>query len=233
MKINKQPQLFHTFCLTFFFLVWGTCVLHAERHYFEKDGFAIDLPSSWIEVNAMVLTEQLGEDFSYGFSQSMLSFTVPYILIAVSDTEKLPEPTASELRAAFEGGDLSKLLEGQFSSQLSKVESGGRYDRENKILWIKLRTMVGGNVWAGGMAGIHLTEKGYVMVIAYSRLENFGTYARTFESIIESVELDEGLPYQTDTGLMRSAGIDFTDKRILWALGAFGVFIIVAILKYF
>lgn len=166
------------------------------------NGFAIDLPGSWLPVPTDVLdafAERTGnlssnapvQYYDCGYQAvstngQWLSF--PYVLIQVRPVGRIP---SSEL-ARYQ--TLSEKME-EFA--LPDVSIGDTvYDKGSQILWTTLATHTEDGLPVKALVAVKLTELGYIRLMGCSTEDTFEEYEKIFRNSFSTLGIDESIAYK-------------------------------------
>lgn len=175
----------------------------------KKSGFSISLPDGWIEIPRNVIDAYEKEiarlapniqvqHYDYGFqlASSKNWFEYPYILVQVKNTGRIPESQLEKIAEYNIQGGLDKSKK-KLGSIMSEIQAGKMiYDKQNKIIWMRIELNVANIKQIAGISGIVPTEKGFIQITGYCLKENYSTYEPIFQSVILSVSPEPGLAYK-------------------------------------
>ena len=191
----------------------------------QKNGFSISLPDGWIEMPRDVIDAYEKEitrlapnvttqHYDYGFQldSSKNWFEYPYILVQVKNIGRIPESQLEKLERYSVQESLDKYKKG-VSSIMSDIQAGKMvYDKETKMIWMRIESNVANIGPISGISGMIPTEKGFIQVMGYSLREHYPTYEAIFQSVALSVSPEPGLAYKpkwSDSLPPAVAGIDW------------------------
>lgn len=191
------------------------------------NGFAIDLPESWVPVPAHVLdafserTDNLSSNapmqyYDYGYQAVLTNgqwLSFPYVLIQVRPVGRIP---SSEL-ARYQ--TLSEKMEDFSLPDVSISETV--YDKENHILWTTLSTYTEDGLPVKALVAVKLTEIGYIRLMGCATEDTFEEYVKTFRNAFSTLEIDESLAYKPKfSDAVPSVGGIKTGMVLVWAIQA-------------
>ena len=176
----------------------------------QKNGFSISLPDGWVEIPRDVIDASIkkiaklapnapAQHYDYGFqlASSKNWFEYPYILIQIINTGRIPE---SELEKCFTQESFYSFIDKHgegWSSIMSDIQPGKMvYDKQTKMIWMRMESNVANIGPIYGISGMVLTEKGFIQVTGSSLPENYPTYEAIFQSVALSVSPEPGLAYK-------------------------------------
>ena len=172
-------------------------------------GFSIIVPDNWQVIPDPVMRgmaakvhaarpDTLVPDFSYGFQANAGDwFSLPYCLLRVTKTGKMPEEKLAELPKV----DFSKVTDSGHSSRQQVIVSaeGGKeiFDPATHIIWFtsKMDLPEGGEM--GVLVGSVQTEQGALSLYCYAPRESFDNFKPLFIQMIESIHPVEALRYKS------------------------------------
>lgn len=204
MRLKRLESLF------FFLIIMTISSIAYGEVKIEKNGYVISLPDEWIEIPSEVLEKYekmvsvlapnaKKQHYDCGFQLSGKEnwLDYPYVIIQVKNTGRITE---SEL-AKIQDFSMQKTLDEEgknFSAVMSNIQAGDMiYDKENKIIWMRVEADVKEIGPISGISGMILTEKGLIQVNAYSLKEDYATYEPVFRSIVKSVTPSPELAYKS------------------------------------
>ena len=177
---------------------------------FKKDGFSISLPKGWEEIPRDVMDANEKElskvapnfrvqHIDHGFQLASANnwFEYPYISVKIQKTGRLPENQLEKLEgySAQEGFDKYKR---ELSSMLSSIQPGKMvYDKQHRIIWMRLDADIANVGPVSGIAGMVLTEMGFIQVTGFSLRRDYPTYEFVFQSVALSVSPEPALVYNS------------------------------------
>ena len=235
---NDGTIMHKTKLITYVFLI-VTCVgvSIASGSELKKNGFSISLPDGWVEVPRDVIDSYEKEmarllpnaqpqhyDYVFQLESSKNWFEYPYILVQVKNTGRIPESQLEKL----EGYPVQESLDKQkktVGSIMSNIQVGKVvYDKQNKIIWMRIESNVVDIGPISGISGMIPTEMGVIQVAGYSLKKSYLTYESTLQSVAKSVSPNLGLAYKpswSDSLPPIVAGIDWemvAGKAIAFAI---------------
>ena len=95
-------------------------------------------------------------------------------------------------------GYTNKMIDGMkkdYVPMLSDITGKMVYDKQNKIIWMRIDSNLVNTGSISSLSGLVLTEKGAVEVAGHCLKEKYRTYEPIFQSIIKSVSLEPNLIY--------------------------------------
>ena len=215
----------------------------------QKNGFSISLPDGWVEIPrdvidasikkiAKLAPNALAQHYDYGFqlASSKNWFEYPYILIQIINTGRIPEGELEKLERYFTQESLDKHKEG-WSSIMSDIQPGKMvYDKQTKMIWMRIESNVANIGPISGISGMVPTEKGFIQVIGSSLTKNYPTYEAIFQSVALSVSPEPGLAYKpkwSDSLPPAVTGIDWGKVAGKVIAGAIigGIIALIAVLR--
>lgn len=221
-------------------------VLMASDSELKKNGFSISLPAGWVEMPTDVIdafekeiarltpnapAQHYNHAFQLGSSENW--FEYPYILVQIKNTGRIPESQLEKLKGYNIQESLEKHKKG-LSSILSDVQAGEMvYDKQTKMIWMRIEANVVNTGPISGISGMVLTEKGFIQVMGYCLRGNYPTYENIFQSVALSVSTEPGLAYKpkwSDSLPPAVTGIDWgkvAEKAIAGAIIG-GILILIA-----
>ena len=175
----------------------------------KKNGFSISLPDGWVEMPIDVIDayeKEIGrlapnaaaQHYDYGFQlgSSKNWFEYPYILVQIKNTGRIPESQLETLEGYNVQESLDKHKK-ELSSIMSDIQAGKMvYDKQTKMIWIRIESNVANIGPIAGISGMVPTEKGFIQAIGYCLRENYPTYEAIFQSVALSVSPEPGLAYK-------------------------------------
>jgi len=231
-------------------IVTFTRVSIASGSELQKNGFSIYLPDGWVEIPRDVIDAYEKEiarlapnapaqhyDYVFQLDSSENWFEYPYILIKVENTGRIPENQLKKFEEYPIQESIDKYKKG-LSSIMSDIQPGKMvYDKQTKMIWMRIESSIANIGPISGISGIVPTEKGFIQVIGYSLRENYPNYEVVFQSVALSVSPEPLLAYKpkwSDSLPPAVTGIDWgkiTGKAIEGALIG-GIFaLILALIK--
>jgi len=202
--------MYKTILITYLLLVVTAAgVSIASGSELHKNGFSITLPDGWVEMHRDVIDayqEELArlasnappQHYDYGFQlgSSKNWFEYPYILVQLKNTGRIPESQLEKLERYSVQETLDKHKKG-LSSIMSDIEVGKIiYDKQTKMIWMRIESNVVNIGPISGLSGMVPTEKGFIQVMGYSLRENYSTYEPIFQSVALSISPEAGLAYR-------------------------------------
>lgn len=195
-------------CFSLMFLQ-GQSVYSAEGNFVEinKPDFSFRLPGGWIEIPSEVIiaaNDKIKQQapaganvpvYDYGFQRDPVNnwMEYPYILVQVMNTGRIPE---------YQLKSMPKLTEEQqnkaasLSPAISSIEMGQTYyDEAAHVVWMTAQSDIAGIGKVANLTGMIPTQKGFVIMHAYSPAEAFQTYVPLFQKIISSTAINPNIAY--------------------------------------
>ena len=209
----------------------------ASSSELQKNGFSISLPDGWVEMPRDVIDTHEKEiarlapnvptqhiDYGFQLGSSKNWFEYPYILVQMKNTGRIPESQLEKLEGYSVQESLDKHKKG-LNSIMSDFQVGKMvYDKQTKMIWMRIELNVANIGPISGISGMVPTEKGFIQVMGYSLRENYPTYEAIFQSVALSVSTEPGLAYKpkwSDSLPPAVTGIDWgkvAEKGIVGAL---------------
>ena len=181
----------------------------ASGNELQKNGFSISLPDGWVEMPRDVIDAYEKEmaklapnvpaqHYDYGFQlgASKNWFEYPYILVQMKNTGRFPENQLKKLEGYPVQQSLDKHKKG-LNSIMSDIQAGKMvYDKQTKMIWMRIEFNVANIGPVSGISGMIPTEKGFIQVMGYSLRKSYQTYEAIFQSVALSVSPDPELAYK-------------------------------------
>jgi hypothetical protein len=209
---------------------------------YKKYGFSISLSDGWVEIPRNILdayeTELAklapkvpAQHYDYGFQldSSQNWFEYPYILIQVRNTGRIPKSQLEKIQG-YSVQESKNKQKKNLSSMMNDMQAGEMiYDKETKIIWMRMESNVvdiGPIGPISGISGIVSTDKGFIQVSGYSLKNDYPAYESVFRSVAVSVTPGPELSYKSnwsDSLPLVVSGIDWgkvIGKGILGAIAA-------------
>jgi len=179
--------------------IFGLGIAHGgELH--QKKGFAITIPDGWIEMPRNIIDTFENEvskqapnvkkqHYDYGFQLESSNnwFEYPYILVQIQDIGRIPENQLEKLEK-YSFKDTIDERKKDLSSLASDIEVGKMYyDKQEKIIWMRLEMNVVNIGIVSGLSGMVPTEKGFIQIVGYSLQNDFSNNEHIFRSVSMSV----------------------------------------------
>ena len=201
MNINKFRYAFILIVLLNF------STLSYCNNVFHKHGYSIWLPDGWVEIPAGVIESaehelakhqlflpQLHSDCGFQIHKKNNWFEYPYILIRIDNTERLSKNKILKLKKSYMQEAVNQL---DIASSLildSQIEETN-YDENSNIMWVQFTSNVLGIGQVSSMSGMIFTEQGYIQITGYSLKNDYISNKQIFQTVINSVVLDNELQY--------------------------------------
>jgi len=221
----------------------------ASGNELQKNGFSISLPDRWVEMPRDVIDAYEKEmaklapnvpaqHYDYGFQlgSSKNWFEYPYVLVQMKNTSRIPENQLEKIEGYPVQESLDKHKKG-LNSIMSDIQAGKMvYDKQTKMIWMRIEFNVANIGPVSGISGMVPTEKGFIQVMGYSLRENYQTYEAIFQSVALSVSPDPKLAYKpklSDSLPPAVTGIDWekvAGKAIAGAIIG-GIIALIAVLR--
>ena len=203
--MHKTTKLAVFTALILAFLVSST----AFAIEFKKDEFSITLPSGWdeiprdildanqVEISHVVPTFQDHQyDNAFSLAPAGNLFEYPHIYVKVHREGRIPANQLEKLERYSPQEDLDKYKR-ELSDLLSNMQPGKKiYDKQHRIIWMRLDADEANKRPVSGLSGIVLTETGFIQVIGYSYRKDYHAYEAVFQSVPLSVSPAPGLVYK-------------------------------------
>lgn len=212
MMRDGKTLVYFLFC---FFLCFCTSASDASvSTTLMKEGFSISIPHDWEEIPKQILDETfefIKEHFpdtlvvrsDYGFSRkdSEHWFDYPHIFVQIKNMGRISEREFRGIAgtdSSFEVDDINKsFIEFFKKDKIGKNSAKTFYDEKHKIIWMIVTDHVYGVGQIASLSGIFHTENGFIHVLGYCLLQDYGKYEDLFKSVVLSVE--PKLPYKTSS----------------------------------
>ena len=175
----------------------------------QKKGFSITIPDGWIEMSRNIIDTFENEvskqapnfkkqHYDYGFQLESSNnwFEYPYILVQIQDIGRIPENQLEKLEK-YSFKDTIDKSKKDLSSLASNIQVGEMYyDKQEKIIWMRLEMNVVNIGIVSGLSGMVPTEKGFIQVVGYSLQNDFSNNEHIFRSVSMSVLPEPDLVYK-------------------------------------
>ena len=175
----------------------------------QKNSFSITIPDGWIEVPRNIIDTYENEiskqapnaqkqHYDYGFQLESSNnwFEYPYILVQIKDTGRIPENQLEKLEK-YSFKDTIDKSKKDLSSLMSDIQVGKMYyDKQEKIIWMRIEMNVVNIGIVSGLSGMVPTEKGFIQVAGYSLKNDFSNNEHVFRSVSMSVLPEPDLVYK-------------------------------------
>jgi hypothetical protein len=214
----------------------------------QKNGFVVLLPDGWVEIPRNVIDSyEKGvakaapnaklQHYDYGFqlSGSKKWLDYPYVLIQVKNIGRIPESQLEKMEKISAPKKVEKLKD-DYSSVMSNMQVGKMvYDKQNSIVWMRGEADVKDAGPISVIAGMVLTEKGFIQVNAYCATKDDPKYESLFRSIVLSVRPDHALlnksTYSDSYSSTATDWDDVTSKALKGIIGGGIGFLIFRLIK--
>jgi hypothetical protein len=181
-------------------------------HIVRGENFTLKLPDTWKEIPPGVMAstfkamEQLAPgvvaanhyDYGYQLASAPAAIIYPYVLVSIKKNGRVPE--SSVVNLATTGGAIKESANeaaDKLKSILSNVRLGQPvYDRQKHALFMNSTMDIKGVGPIKWLTAVCLTEEGSICVYCYATADEFENYFKTFESIVNSVEIANGISYK-------------------------------------
>ncbi len=180
----------------------------AKTYHYPSSGVSVTPPQGWVEIPATV-TESItrsvgvsipglgGPRFRIGFQPGPNRgwMQPPFILLVISNSGRIDKSRIREMESL----DLSLTLAGENGSLApgGEVKVGkSHYEPENHLIWQRAMLPIGPNGATRVLSGTLLTQLGYIKILGYSPVAEYGHNEEIFRKITASIELAEWLRYQ-------------------------------------
>ncbi len=176
----------------------------------KKNGFSITLPDGWVEIPRDLMDAHEKEisrvapnfpvqhlDYGFQSGSSKNWFEYPIISVKIHNTGRAPESQLKKIEE-YSFQESFDNYKKELSSVLSIMQTGKMlYDKQNRIIWMRLDANIANIGPISGIAGMVLTEMGFIQVTGFSLKKDYATYEAIFQSVALSVSPEPELTYKS------------------------------------
>ncbi|MBF0193774.1 MAG: hypothetical protein HQL71_04415, partial [Magnetococcales bacterium] len=180
----------------------------SKTFHYPTSGISITTPKGWVEIPATVtesITKSVGVSIpGLGGPRLRIGFQPnpsrgwlqpPYILFIISNSGRIAQSRIKPMETM----DLSLTRDREAKSMSVKNGASigqGHYEANNKLIWRRSNVPIGPNGGIKVLSGTLLTQVGFIKILGYSPIKNYGQNEDIFRKITASIELDDWLQYQ-------------------------------------
>ncbi|MBF0383874.1 MAG: hypothetical protein HQL69_22895 [Magnetococcales bacterium] len=175
---------------------------------YPSSGISITTPKGWVEIPATVtesITKSVGVSIpGLGGPRLRLGFQPnpsrgwlqpPYILFIISNSGRISQSRIKPMETL--DLSLTRNSEEQAMQRSSGATMGqGHYDAKNHLIWRRSNLPIGPDGGIKVLSGTLLTQVGFIKILGYSPIKDYGKNEEIFRKITASIELAEWLQYQ-------------------------------------
>lgn len=191
-----------TFKIASFFILLNLLIVETQAsELYKKSEFSISLPDGWVEIprnvidayeieTAKLAPEAPKQHYDYVFQLRSVKnwFEYPFITVQINKMGKISENELENMENYPTQKEVNKHKE-KLSSAMTDIQVGKMYyDKDSRIIWLRMESKVINVGYISGLSGVILTEQGFIQVNGYSLKNDFPRYEPVFKSSTLSVE---------------------------------------------
>ena len=187
-----------TFKIASFFILLNLLIVETQAsELYKKSEFSISLPEIPRNVidayeieTAKLAPEAPKQHYDYVFQLRSVKnwFEYPFITVQINKMGKISENELENMENYPTQKEVNKHKE-KLSSAMTDIQVGKMYyDKDSRIIWLRMESKVINVGYISGLSGVILTEQGFIQVNGYSLKNDFPRYEPVFKSSTLSVE---------------------------------------------